>query len=188
MIYLIVVLAVLTRFLFISHVPVFTPVFGALLFAGARLRKRDAIWFPVTVLAIFDWILTTRVFHMEMKWEHSLTILAFAAMAGIGGLLRHKVSVWRFTGGAAAGSTAYFLISNFGVWLGWGLYPLTWRGLAVCYVAALPYYRNSLISTVIVGVLLFGVYELISRKVSPSNCESGIAIPDVGGNPRATAV
>jgi len=173
MIYLVFVLAVLTRFLFISHVPVFTPVFGALLFAGARLKKRDAIWFPVTVLAICDWILTTRVFHMEMKWEHSLTILAFAAMAAIGGLLRHNTSIWRFSGCAIAGPTAYFLISNFGVWLGWGLYPHTWRGLAMCYVAALPYYRNSLASTVVLGALLFGVYEVISRKVLRSRFDSG---------------
>lgn len=175
MIYLIFVLAVLTRFLFISHVPEFTPVFGALLFAGARLKKRDAIWFPATVLAICDWTLTTRIFHMEMKWEHSLTIVAFAAMAGIGGLLRHKLSVWKFGGAAVAGSTAYFLISNFGVWLGWGLYPHTWQGLATCYIAALPYYRHSLFSTAIVGALLFGVSELISRKSSQSDCESGVA-------------
>jgi hypothetical protein len=188
MIYLIFVLAVLTRFLFVSHVPAFTPVFGALLFAGARLRKRDAIWFPVTVLAVCDWILTTRVFHMEMKWEHSLTTLAFAAMASIGGLLRHKISVWRFAGGAVSGSTAYFLISNFGVWLGWGLYPHTWRGLAICYVAALPYYRNSLVSTVVVGALLFGAYEVISRKVSQSHFESGVATAGGAANHRVAAV
>jgi hypothetical protein len=188
MIYIVFVLAVLTRFLFISHVPVFTPVFGALLFAGARLRKRDAIWFPATVLAICDWILTTRVFHMEMKWEHSLTILAFAAMAGIGGLLRHKISVLRVGGCAVAGPAIYFLISNFGVWLGWGLYPHTSRGLAACYVAALPYYRNSIFSTAIVGALLFGVSELISRRASQSGFQSGTATVDGVAHRPVTAV
>jgi hypothetical protein len=69
-----------------------------------------------------------------------------------------------------AGSTAYFLISNFGVWLGSGcagqiLYPHTWRGLANCYLAAVPYYPNSLISTVVVAGLLFGVSELIPRRL-----------------------
>ena len=175
MIYLIFVLTVLTRFLFISHAPEFTPIFGALLFTGARLRKRDSIWFPVTVLAICDWILTTRVFHMEIRWAHSFTLLAFAAMASIGGLLRYKVSIRRFSSCAIGGSAAYFLISNVGVWLAWGIYPHTWGGLAACYFAALPYYRNSVLSTFVVGALLFGAYTVVSYKVSASHFECGIA-------------
>ena len=165
MIYLIFVLAVLTRFLFISHVPEFTPIFGALLFAGARLRKRDAIWFPVTVLAVCDWILTTRVFHMEMRWEHSLTILAFAAMAGIGGLFRQKVSAWKFAGGAVAGSTAYFFISNFGVWLGWGLYPHAWHGLSTMMAGSLLSMRDGLSGKGPIGRLaldaVVGTFEVV---------------------------
>jgi len=39
MVYLIVLLAVLARF--IPHIPNFSPVYGALLFGGAHLRKRD---------------------------------------------------------------------------------------------------------------------------------------------------
>jgi len=69
MIYAVFVVAVLTRFLMNSHLPGFSPVFGALLFSGARLRKRDALWFPVVVLAIGDWLLTTQVFHMEVRWD-----------------------------------------------------------------------------------------------------------------------
>src|SRR5579884_2177980 len=98
MIYLIFVLAVLTRFISNAHVPEFSPIFGALLFSGARLKKRDAVWFPVTALAVCDWFLTVRVFHMEMKWQYSITLVAFAAMAWIGGLLRQKVTVARFGG------------------------------------------------------------------------------------------
>jgi len=164
MTYLIFVLAVLTRLISNPHVPEFTPVFGALLFSGARLRKRDAVWFPVTVLAVCDWFLTTQVFHMSMKWEHSLTIVAFAAIALIGQFLRSGVTAGRFATSVIAAPTAYFMISNFGVWLGWGLYPHTWSGLVACYVAALPYYRNSLLSTAAVAALLFGGQELILRK------------------------
>jgi hypothetical protein len=175
MIYLIFVLAALTRILSNPHVPEFSPIFGALLFCGARLKKRDAVWFPTTVLAICDWILTTRVFHMQVKWEHSITLLAFAAMAEIGGLLRHNLTTVRFAGCAITGSTAYFLISNFGVWLGWGLYPHTWTGLLDCYIAALPYYRNSLLSTFVVGALLFAGHEFISRRLHGKHFESAAA-------------
>jgi len=164
MIYLIFVLAVVTRFLMNSHLPGFSPVFGALLFSGARLRKRDAIWFPVVVLAIGDWILTTQVFHMEVRWGHAITLVAFAAMAWIGGLLRQNLSVVRFAACAVAASTVYFMISNFGVWLAWGVYPHTRDGLVACYVAALPYYRTSSLSTLLGGAVLFGGYEFLRRR------------------------
>ena len=164
MIYVVFVVAVLTRFLMNSHLPGFSPVFGALLFCGARLRKRDAIWFPVVVLAVGDWLLTTLGFHMEVRWDHAITLAAFAAMASIGGFLRQDLSIFRFAGCAVAASTAYFVISNFGVWLGWGMYPHTREGLVACYVAALPYYRTSSLSTLVGGAVLFWGYEFLRRR------------------------
>jgi hypothetical protein len=175
MIYLVFVVAVLTRFLMNSHLPGFSPVFGALLFSGARLRKRDAIWFPVMVLAVGDWILTTQVFHMEMRWGQAVSLLAFAAMAWIGGLLRKNLTISRFIGTAAAASTAYFLISNFGVWLAWGTYPHTREGLAACYVAAMPYYRTSSLSTLIGGAVLFWGYEFMRRRHHDKQLEPATA-------------
>jgi hypothetical protein len=164
MIYLILVLAVVSRFLMNSHLPWFSPVFGALLFSGATLRKRDAVWFPIMVLAVGDWLLTTHMYHMEVRWEHGITLLAFAAMAWSGTFLRQKLSAVRFTSCAIASSTAYFLISNFGVWLTPETYPHTLQGLLACYVAAVPYYRSSILSTLIGGAVLFLGYELLRRR------------------------
>ena len=70
----------------------------------------------------------------------------------------------RFTAAAFAGPTAFYLISNFGVWLGFKTYPLTWEGLVACYVAGLPYYRNSLLASFLFGAVLFGLYEFYARK------------------------
>ena len=39
--YVVVLVAVLTRF--VPHLPNFSPVFAALLFGGAHLKRRDAI-------------------------------------------------------------------------------------------------------------------------------------------------
>jgi hypothetical protein len=60
MVYLIVLLAVLARF--IPHMPNFSPVYGALLFGGAHLRKRDSIWFPLLLLDASDFVLTTFIY------------------------------------------------------------------------------------------------------------------------------
>ena len=175
MMYLVFVVAVLTRFLMNSHLPGFSPVFGALLLSGARLRKRDAIWFPVVVLAIGDWLLTTQVFHMEVRWEHALTLVAFAAMAWIGGLLRQDLSPLRFAGCAISASTAYFLIRNFGVWIGWGMYPHTREGFVACYLAALPYYCTSSLSTLVGGAVLFWGYEFLRRRHHDKHLEPATA-------------
>jgi hypothetical protein len=43
------------------------------------------------------------------------------------------------------------------------MYPHTWSGLTACYVAALPFYRNDLLSTAVVAGLAFGVPVLVQR-------------------------
>jgi hypothetical protein len=175
MIYLVFVLAVATRFLMNSHLPGFSPVFGALLFCGARLRKRDAILFPMMVLVVGDWFLTTQVFHMAVIWQHGITLLAFAAMAWGGGFLRENFSALRFGGCAITSSTAYWLVSNFGVWLTPGMYPHTREGIIACYIAALPYYRTSTLSTLVGGAVLFWGYEWMRRRQHGKQLEPSTA-------------
>ncbi len=162
MAYMIFVLAVLTRF--IPHPWNFSPVFGALLFGGAKLGKRDSIWFPVAVLALSDLLLTTQVYGLKMRWAYGITWICFALITLLGRWLGRTVTVRRFLVAALAGPTIFYFISNFGVWIGFGLYPPTWEGLVACYVAALPYYRNSLLASLLFGAVLFGAYEYFQRK------------------------
>jgi hypothetical protein len=159
--YLVVLVAVLTRFL--PHVPNFSPVFAALLFGGAHLKRRDSIWYPVALLAVSDVVLTTQVYQTGLGWGQSITWLGFVVMALIGYWLRTRETVGRIGFAALAGPTAFFVISNFGVWLGWRIYPATWGGLVTCYAAALPFYRNSLLSSVVYTAVLFGGYEFYRR-------------------------
>jgi hypothetical protein len=162
MVYLIILLAVLARF--IPHVPNFSPVYGALLFGGARLKKRDSIWFPVVLLAASDFVLTTFVYHLRIGWVELVQIAAFGSIAAIGWSLRQRVTLMRLSIAGVGGATAFYLISNFGVWLGWRMYPPTWAGLVQCYVAGIPFYGYSLLSTVLFSAVLFGLYEFYSRR------------------------
>ncbi len=63
-------------------------------------------------------------------------------------------AVWSLGSFGAAG--VFFLSSNFFVWLSSGMYPLTGGGLLQCYLAGVPFFRNSLFSTLIGGALLWG--------------------------------
>lgn len=160
--YFVVLLGVLTRFM--PHMPNFSPVFAALLFGGAHLKRRDAIWYPLLLLAASDVLLTTLVYRMRFGWGQSITWLGFAVVALIGYWLRNRESVLRIGLAALAGPTAFFLISNFGVWLGWSMYPANWRGLIACYLAAVPFYRSSLLASVFYTAVLFGANEIYRRR------------------------
>jgi hypothetical protein len=165
MVYLIVLLAVLTRL--IPHLPNFSPVYAALLFGGAHLKKRDSIWFPLVLLGISDFILTNLVYHMSVGWAEVIQLFAFATIALIGWSLRARLTFGRFAFACVAGPTAFYLISNFGVWLGWRMYPPTLAGLVQCYVAAIPFYGRALGSTFVYAAVLFGLRELHARRTRP---------------------
>jgi hypothetical protein len=74
--YLVVLVALLTRFL--PYLPNFSPVLASLLFGGAHLKRCDAVWYPLTLLAASDFALTTFVYRMTFKPPfHVANICAF---------------------------------------------------------------------------------------------------------------
>lgn len=163
MIYIVVLVAVLTRF--IPHLPNFSPVFAALLFGGAQLKRRDAIWYPVALLGASDIALTTTLYHMHVGWGQTITWAGFATVSLIGYRLRKHETVSRIGVAAVVGPTAFFIISNFGVWFAGHMYPSSWSGLTMCYLAALPFYKNSLLATVVYSALLFGGHDIYRRRI-----------------------
>jgi hypothetical protein len=163
MVYVMIVLAVLSRF--IPHLPNFSPVYGTLLFGGAHLKKRDSVWFPVLMLAASDLMLTHFVYHMTIGWGELIQMAAFASIAITGWTLRTRFSALRFGLACVAGPSAFYLISNFGEWLGFHSYPASWDGLFTCYVAAIPFYGHSLVSTFLFAGILFGLQRFHATRV-----------------------
>ena len=83
-------------------------------------------------------------------------------MAGyMGMLLRERRGAGRIAGVSVASAFLFFAISNFGVWLVW--YPHTFSALADCYIKALPFLRNTLLSTLAYSAALFGAYAMAAR-------------------------
>lgn len=148
---------------FIPHLPNFSPEFGALLYCGARMRRRDALWFPLLVLELGALAQTRWVYHM--RGGFGLWTLAGFAAALLGGeMLRHSVRPARFVAATLCSTGGFFILSNFGVWLHNAAYAKTWTGLAFCYAAAAPFYRNSLAAALVFGALLFGADVLFERR------------------------
>lgn len=142
----------------------FTAVGGSLLFFGARRPLRQAI-IPVALLAATDYYLTVYAyrypFHVQdylVTWFWYAAVIVFGAK-----ILKNHTSVGRVVGASLLSATSFFLASNFAVWAGSAMYPHNAGGLVACFTAALPFYRNDLISTLVVSVLAFGTPVLASR-------------------------
>jgi len=146
-----VVVGALARLL--PHPPNMTPLVAVALFGGSVLPKGLGIVVPV--LAIFASDLAIGLHDvMAFTWgSASLTAM-------LGWWVRRRPRPGRIACAAVLGSTLFFLVANFGVWLIDMIYPRTWPGLAACYVAALPFFRNALIGDLAYTVFLFGFMRL----------------------------
>ena len=89
-------------------------------------------------------------------------LLGWAALRG------SKVSVKRL-GSAATGATLlFFLVTNFGVWYGSGMYPADGAGLLACYAAGLPFLLNSLLGNLFFTAVLFGAAHWLAQPAPQS--------------------
>ncbi len=101
---------------------------------------------------------------------HSLMPFVYGSFLGIGmiGLwLKSRKTLARTSAATFAASVLFFVVTNFGVWLmPNSMYAKTMEGLAACYVAAIPFFRNSLMGDFFYVALLFGAYEFVARVVA----------------------
>jgi hypothetical protein len=180
--YVILLLAVLSRILppaFHATAWNFTAVGGGLLFFGSRMRSTESnasgnsavfakLASAVAVLAATDVYLTVVAYRFPFHISgYVVTWLWYAAICLIGMGLLQKPSVLRVIAGVLASSTSFFLLSNFMVWARGALYPHTQAGLAACYTAGIPFYRNDLVSTAITAGALFGL-PVLAAKIAES--------------------
>ena len=154
--FLLLVVGVISRV--IVHIPNFTPVIAIALFGGVYLKKNQAFWLPLVLLGISDVIIG---FHETMffTWGSILliSVLGMWLKDNKNALTVFSTSLWA--------SILFFVVTNLGVWLVSGLYPLTMQGFKDCFLLAIPFFRYEALSTLIYATVFFGAYELIALKV-----------------------
>jgi hypothetical protein len=162
--YLLLLVAILSRLLPHGGWMNFTAVGGALLYFGARRPWREMLA-PLAALMATDYLLTVYVYHYSFNWLGYVPTWAwYAAAMALGWiLLRAKTTVVRVGAGVLLGPTSFWILSDYAVWAGGTMYPHTAAGLGACLVAAIPFYRNDLISTAIVAGLAFGIPVMVRR-------------------------
>jgi hypothetical protein len=145
----------------VPHPPNFTPIGAMALFSGAYLGRRGmAFAAPLGAMVLSDVVLG---FYSGF-W---ITYVAVALIVVVGWLTLTRVSVLRVGGAAIASSVLFFVVSNFGTWASSGMYPHTFAGLSACYVAAIPFFRNTIAGDLFYATLLFGGFR-VAELLLPS--------------------
>jgi hypothetical protein len=162
-IYLYVFAAVLFRL--IPHPWNATPLAAMFLFSGATFRsKSTSLLVPSIALLVSDYAVDLFLYHGAYPWFSPFTWMGFLLIGMLGWTLRGKWNWIRIGGTSVAASTIFFLVSNFGVWLAWTMYPRSAAGLAECYAAGLPFYGNSLAGDLFFSALMFGSYYWLLQR------------------------
>lgn len=163
----VILIAAMTRL--IPHSWNFTPLGGiALLGAAYFKRKYLAFIVPFAALWLSDLILNNTVYaqyYPGFYWGgHPGTWLGFTAVILLGLILLRRINAKNIFTASVTGSVAFFLVSNFAVWIGSTVYPQNLAGLAAAYFAGLPFFWKTLAGFLLYSGLLFGAFEWVRRR------------------------
>lgn len=154
--YALVLLAIGLRFA--PHPANATPIVAIALFSGVYFNRRLSIILPLLAMFLSDLLIGF------YSWPIMALVYASFAVAGLLGwwLSKHR-GVATTIGTTLAGSTLFFLVTNWAVWQFSNLYIHTPTGLMQSYIAGLPFYRNMLLGDLFFVGALFGAYALVVR-------------------------
>jgi len=170
-----IVLAALSRLLPLP--PNFAPIEAVALFGGALFASRRlAFLVPLAAMLLSDVVLgfargaTYLDYFTTTGYLPSLlaNYVCIAATVLLAFGLRGRINGTRVLGYSLAGSVLFFLVSNFAVWLtAFAVpgYPACSAGLVPCYVAALPFFKTTVLSTLFYSALLFGGFALLRSRM-----------------------
>ena len=136
---------------FIPHPPNFTSLMALSFYIPAIFGIR---YLPMLIISF---VITDLIIGF-----HNVTLFTWGSVILIGLMSKFfiKNTTNRITG-ALIGACLFFIITNFGVW-SLGSYGYSFEGLIKCYTLAIPFFGNTLISTLIFSAI---IEVFLQRKI-----------------------
>src|SRR3569623_1124034 len=138
--------------------PNIAAVTGVTIFAGFAIRN---VWLalavPLLAMALADVVLG---WYPDMVFTYAGMALGVFLARG----LLHPLTVPRLIGTTFLASLGFFVLSNLGVFIG-GYYGYSLGGFVACFVAAIPFWQNSLIADFTSTALVFALYLVLTRTI-----------------------
>ncbi len=141
----------------IPHPPNFSPIIASAIFAPILLKNRYyGFIVPLSALFISDVIIGFHIYQLVIY----LTLFTISLISPL--KKYSKINLILYSIGA---SIWFFIITNFAVWLAWDYYPKNFEGLMQCYTLAIPFFTNTLISSILF-ISLFIIFKVWIEKLN----------------------
>jgi hypothetical protein len=151
----------------------FAPQIAMAIFGGAVIKdKKFSFLMPLLSMfisdALYEILYRSGVGSMQGFYEGQFTNYVLFGLMTFFGFFIRNFNVTRIAIASVAAPTAYFLLSNFMIWLSGSPFaglqrPKTLNGLLLCLGDGLPFYLWSIAATLLFSALLFVSYFLISK-------------------------
>ena len=129
----------------IPHPPNFTPILASAIMAPMLIKDR-LFGAAIPILAMFISDVIIGFYSYQFVIYSSILVISLVSPM-------HK-NYTRLGIMAVGGSVWFFIATNFAEWIIWDYYPKTIEGLLTCYTVAIPFFKNTLISTCLFTGLL----------------------------------
>ena len=155
----------------VPHPPNAVALGAVALFAGAKLPRRWAWIVPVASMALadlfLDWGTDNATIFTVSRVTIYLTYVAICFLGLAARWLTEKKATLAVLPLSLVASGLFFVTTNFAEWIAGPLklYPHTLEGLGACYVAAIPFFSNTVLADLAGVTILFGL-DAFARWVS----------------------
>ena len=160
----IILILALSRLL--PHPPNFTPIVAVAIMSGYFFRNVNLSFIVLLISMLFVDIFIGFYKHMLFVYL-SLFIITIIFYK-----ISNKINFKNLFVFGFLGSLVFYLVSNFGVWSSGVLSPITnlpyeknFNGLINCYFLAIPFFKNTVISTLIFTYTAFLANHFYKKKL-----------------------
>ncbi len=101
-------------------------------------------------------------FYAGSAWVYG----SYALISMMGYILLNTVSIARIASSSILATSIFFLMTNFGAWIGNPMYPQTFEGLMMSYAAGLPFLQGSFVGDLMYSGILFGGFALAGKTLN----------------------
>ena len=144
----------------IPHPPNFTPLIASAVIGPVLIKPKIlGIFIPLLGMFISDLIIGFSLFQ----------IIIYLTLMFIGYISNFTNNIVSLTLKGFIASLIFFFVTNLAVWFFWDFYTKDINGLVQCYTLALPFFKNTLISTLVFLWLFYfsrNVLENLNSKIN----------------------
>ena len=144
----------------IPHPPNFTPILAAAIVAPYIINNRIlSLLIPITAMVIADIFIG---FYQGIIWIYGSILLCGFLSDYFKNFGSYKLQLGFM---AILSSLIFFIITNFSFWIIGDFYPKTFDGLILCYTMAIPFFRNTILSTLIYTGLFIVLIDCLKGTI-----------------------